>query len=78
MYLLFISYHSGLMHNSLYKTIEETYDSILQLLEEESLVDNVLTIGDLQKQLVENDDFYLMLSNGTWFHLQMQPVFSLP
>lgn len=78
MYLLFISYNSGLMHNSFYETFREVYESIEQLVEEENLSDSLLSINDLQQELVDNDDFHLVLSNGTWFHLQMQPVFAMP
>jgi hypothetical protein len=76
MYLLFISYNSGLMHNAFYETFEEVYESIEQLIEEENLSDKLPPMNDLQHKLVDNDDFCLILSNGTWFHLQMQPVFA--
>ncbi|MEY4904714.1 MAG: hypothetical protein RLZZ292_2529 [Bacteroidota bacterium] len=75
MYLFFISYNSGLMHNALYETFEEVYESIEQLITEEELPDKLLPGNDLQQYLSENDDFRLDFSNGTWCHLQMQPVF---
>ncbi len=78
MYLLFISYNSGLMHNATYETLEEVYESIEQLVAEGNVSDRLLSIEDLQNQLTENDDFRLMFSNQTWFHLQMQPVFAMP
>lgn len=78
MYLLFISYNSGLMHNAFYETFREVYESIEQLVEEESLSDSLLPMNVLQQKLVNDDDFRLVLSNGTWFHLQMQPVFAMP
>lgn len=80
-HLLFISYSSGLKHNCIYNSLEEVAESIEQLVNEEGLnntTERTPSASKLAKHLSENDDFYYQLSNGTWYHLQLHPVFSKP
>ncbi|MBI4646864.1 MAG: hypothetical protein HY738_09800 [Bacteroidia bacterium] len=80
-YLLFISYSSGLKHNCIYNSLDEAAESIEQLMEEEGLnnvTENTLSIAQLAKHLSDNDDFFHQLSTGTWYHLQLHPVFAKP
>lgn len=80
-YLLFISYSSGLKHNCIYNSLDVVAESIEQLVMEEGLsntTERTPTAAQLAKHLTDNDDFFLQLSNGTWYHLQMHPVFSKP
>lgn len=78
MYLLFISYNSGLMHNSIFETIKAAHQSIEQLIQEEQILNAFVSLNDLILKLAENDDIKVEFANKTWFHLQMQPVFSIP
>lgn len=80
-HLLFISYSSGLRHNCIYNSLEEAAESIEQLVTEEGLnntTERTLTASQLAKHLTNEDDYFHQLSNGTWYHLQMHPVFSKP
>lgn len=72
-YLLFIRFDSGLRHNAVYEDLHILHESILQLVEEEKLNDQkegIPTLTDLENHLEKEDDFYMLLSNGTWFHIQ--------
>ncbi len=70
MYLLFISYNSGLMHNNMYQTLNDAYQSIKQLILEENLDDIIISKDKLTELLNQDDDYKYCLSNDTWFHIQ--------
>lgn len=72
-YLLFVSYPIGLMHNALYENLSIAQDSILQLAEEDGLkndIDQIPTLEELKNHFRDNEDYFLKLSCGIWFHLQ--------
>jgi hypothetical protein len=78
-YLLFISYKCGLKHNCVYNTLEDVFKSIEQMVTEEGLIHSIeqtLTVEQLCTFLTTEDDYVHQLSNGTWYHIQMHPVFS--
>ncbi|HMU99415.1 MAG TPA: hypothetical protein PKA15_11570 [Chitinophagales bacterium] len=80
-YFLFISYMNNLKHNSIYETLEEVIDSVKEVVTEENLtieIDALPNREELKSHLTENDDFLFTLSNGTWFHIQCNPVFAKP
>ena len=70
MFLLFISYNSGLMHNKVYKNFNEVYESIEQLILEENISDSLISKKELSHLLSREDDYRFNFSNNTWFHLQ--------
>lgn len=77
-YLLFINFNNGLMHNSIYNTLNDVYESITQLVQEEKLETNTEGIPseyNMKRHLQKNDDYFGNLSNGTWYHIQPYPVF---
>lgn len=77
-YLLFVSFASGLKHNSQYKTLKEVYESFQQLIGEESLdikKEGFLSLVNLKKHLEVEDDYVGQVSNGTWYHIQPYPIF---
>ena len=72
-HILFIYYNSGLMHNAVYESLFILQDSIIQLTEEEKLnikVEGIPSLDGLKEHFKKEDDFYKILSNGTWFHIQ--------
>lgn len=70
MYLLFISYNTGLMHNKSYNSFNEIYQSIDQLTVEENINETIISKADLSQMLNTEADFKYCFSNGTWFHVQ--------
>jgi len=80
-YLLFISYKCGLKHNCVYNTLDDVFKSIEQIVTEEGLlhsIEQTPTVEQLHTFLSTDDDYVHQLSNGTWYHIQMHPVFSTP
>ena len=80
-YLLFISFNNGLLHNCIYDSLNDICESIRQLIEDEGLNANkekIPTIRGLRKHLRIQDDYIGQLTNGTWYHIQLHPVFGLP
>lgn len=78
-YLLFINFNSGLMHNKVYTTLNNLHESVVQCMADEKLdaeTEELPSIKDLRKCLCKNDDYFQQLSNGTWYHIQQDPVFS--
>ena len=79
-YLLFISFPSGLMHNCIYDTLNDVYESVRQLIQEENLNmenEKMPTSHHLKMHLEKHDDYVNMLANGTWYHVQSHPVFGI-
>lgn len=79
-YFLFINYVCGLKHNSIYNSFNDLYESVLQLIEEENLElsqENMPSFKNLENHLENEDDYLSNLSNGTWYHVQRNPVFSI-
>lgn len=77
-YFLFISYICNLKHNSIYNSLNDLYESLLQLIEEEKLelsTENIPSLKALQNHLERQEDYLGHLSNGTWYHVQLNPVF---
>jgi len=77
-YLLFINFNSGLMHNKVYNTLNNLYESVVQFVEDEELdveTEKLPSIGDLRRHLQKKDDYLRELSNGSWYHIQLDPVF---
>ncbi|HMN32435.1 MAG: hypothetical protein IT215_09335 [Chitinophagaceae bacterium] len=70
MYLLFISYNSGLMHNHYYHSLNDLYTSVEQLVLEEELTDKLISKKELSEGLKKEDDYRFSLTNNTWFHIQ--------
>ena len=67
--------------NSIFETLEAVLESIKELLNEEDLtieLDALPNEEELKNHLTENDDFLFSLSNGTWCHIQCNPVFAKP
>ena len=76
--LLFLSFNNGLLHNSIYNSLSDLCESIGQLIEDEELdvgKEKVPTFRHLKKYLSELDDYVGRFSNGTWYHIQLHPVF---
>ncbi len=79
-YLLFISFNNGLLHNAIYNTLKEVSESIAQLIEDEGLNRNeekIPTTNHLKRRLQKKDDYFTVLANGTWYHVQTHPVFGI-
>lgn len=79
-YLFFISFDNGLLHNAIYNSLDNVFESVTQLIEEENLdakKETVPTPDDLKKHLDEHDDYSGQISNGTWYHIQPYPVFGV-
>lgn len=72
-YLLFISFNNGLYHNAVYENLAILHESINQLIEEEKLnvkQEKVPSFSELSNHFENEEDFFHILSNGTWFHIQ--------
>ncbi len=77
-YFLFVNFDSGLMHNNIYKNLEDLHESITQLIQDEELKisqENVSSATTIRKHLEKFDDYSGQLSNGTWYHIQPHPIF---
>lgn len=77
-YLLFINFNSGLMHNKVYDSLDSLHESVTQFVEDEEVnaeTEELPSIGDLRRHLQKNDDYFRELSNGSWYHVQPDPVF---
>jgi len=77
-YLLFINFSSGLMHNKIYDALNDLHESVEQFIESESLgirTERLPSIGNLRRYLQKDDDYFQELSNGSWYHIQSDPVF---
>ena len=78
-YLLFINFSSGLMHNSIYNELDDVYESLVQLMQEERLVikrEKIPRVNKVKRHLEKHDDYFKQFSNGTWCHIQPYPVFA--
>lgn len=78
--LLFVSFNNGLLHNSIYNSLSGLCASIKQLIEDEELdmeQEKVPTHCHLEKYLNEHDDYVGKFTNGTWYHIQLHPVFGV-
>ncbi|MDI6766274.1 MAG: hypothetical protein QME52_05570 [Bacteroidota bacterium] len=72
-YLLFIHYNSGLKHNAVYENISILFEGIKQLVEEVKLrvaEEKLPTISNIKKHFKKEDDYFMILSDGTSFHIQ--------
>jgi len=79
-YLLFISFNNGLLHNCIYNSLGDIYESIRELIVDEDLgpkKEKIPAVRSLKKHLSINDDYIGRLSNGTWYHIQWHPVFGV-
>ena len=79
-YLLFVCFDSGLMHNCIYNTLNDVYESVRQLIEEENLEmenETMPTLHHLKTHLEKHDDYASTFTNGTWYHVQSYPVFGI-
>lgn len=77
-YLLFINFNSGFKHNKVYDTLNSLHESVEQFVADEKLnakTEKLPNIIDLKKHLQKNDDYIQELSNGSWYHIQSDPVF---
>ena len=77
-YLLFINFNSGLMHNSIYNNLNDVYESLAQLVQEENLVikrEKIPKTNEVKKHFKKYDDYFKQFSNGTWYHIQTYCVF---
>lgn len=78
-YLLFVNFNNDLMHNAIYKKLEDILESIRQLIQDEGLdvkSEKILNIAELKEYLNKYDDYFGQLSNGTWYHIQPKNVFA--
>jgi hypothetical protein len=59
------------MHNAVYMNLNSLKQSIQQLIEDENLnnTDKTISVTALRKHFKKEDDYYQILSNGTWLHI---------
>lgn len=79
-YFLFVNFNSGLMHNTMHKTLKDVLESVEQLVGDEDLNfknEELLNIRGLKKHLNKYDDYFGQLSNGTWYHIQPKNIFKI-
>jgi hypothetical protein len=77
-YLLFINFNSGLMHNNIYNDLDDVYESLMQLVQEEKLIikrEEIPRTNEIKRHLEKYDDYFKQFSNGTWYHIQPYPAF---
>ncbi|MCX7878853.1 MAG: hypothetical protein N2510_09500 [Ignavibacteria bacterium] len=72
MYLLFINFNNGLKHNAVYTNLKALKEGIEQLIDDEGMERrrNTLKLSELENHFLSDDDFFRLLPNGTWFHIQ--------